>query len=1538
MPEFSKISQYIDQAGLEKDTAFFIKQLASVEASALNTAVKIKSAMSSFNGTQENASSGGTQKAIKDFQQLNLTTANYTKILAAVGLEIDNLTDKQKQQLKNITDNYKIEEQSRQGAKETVKLIQGEIAANEKLSAGRTGLAQTLAVNLAQIKSEKLERERLARVLSTENGSREKAQATIDLLINKGKKLNLETEQGARVNNAYNKTIEKLNNFLIANGDVESKRFKNIGNYNAAAQLVVTALEKERVKLVELEKQRASYNRAGAAPIAGFGRGNSGDKGPTNSANTGATAYSGIGKDAQQATQEVAALDAEITKSRVVIEGFNRVTADLPIGKESQDARKEVALLAQSLLILEKNGLGSTDAAEQLKKKINELTGGLKQTAAATSAIDQINIEISELNKKLQGTEKGSASFNVLTKQIALLKSVSGGLDKTFGKSTQELRALSEAAQRVAEEFGLGSKEFQRFSKIVGDRKDQIADVKNALKFQSSDTKGLDATLQGVQAIAGAYGAYEAVVALTGEENEALAKSMQKLQAVTALVTSVQSIANGLQSDSALVQGILAIKTGALAAVNQVLAGTTTQVAATLTAETIAAEAAAIASAELAAAELAATGAGDVLGATTAIVATETGLLAGAAGTASAALGAEALAADGLAVGLGGVAVAEGAVAAGASVMATAIAATGIGLIVIAIAAGIYKLVTALQDQSAASASVRKANEALAASLKDLTDATKTYEEINRQSVNRQVADLERLTNKRKALGLTAAASLALDLKTAKLKETLADAEVKANDLTEAKLRKSEANATNSARSVVIANKAKFDYLNKVRVTEDKNFDKTILLLDATIKFQTDAAAATASIYDRDKNMFSAAIDSKQEKELLFNQASKLGADERRKLTQESAKIDAELQISFNDFILSNERSTLERRLDAIKSSQAERKKIIEADNRAAQSDPTLSGADKIIAAKKAGADLLKLNKEGEVQLRELKEAFRIRDLNATLEINKIFLEASVETNTAILNNEELTEAQRLEALKASIAARKILIDNAFSNQLSASGISDKDIERIKNTGFFEVENKKITDEELKKLIGEYNKEQLALSVNVQAQLLIISKDYFLKEKKIREDAFKDIDRANNDSTVNSTAKFSRELIALNKSLTSKEISQGAYEKRRILLETGFAKKSLQIEIERVEKSLAATKSGREIEKQLLLELSDLKKATGPQTDEEKRKAADRIKILTDELEATRLVIGQESDLYKQLAKLKADLSDTGVADFERNQQRIITQLESVQRVATIITDTISGLIGAIGERRKAQIQEQIDGVVKRQEFELAANEASGASEEKRAERIAVINARAAAQKEELEKKQKRIDRDRAVAEKNFSIFQIILATAVNIAKAKNPFLKILEAISGAAQLAIAIATPIPRFKKGLFQDYVGQAIVGDGGKREAIFRKRTGAIEITPATDTLTNIEQGDRIAPDADVVIKMMQQSAMADMVRKTNGKTVSQANFGAVMSMALNANAEKIVSAINNKEQLRMAVTGAGIVSFWQHGSNTTQYINEQTNWNN
>lgn len=422
--EFDLLSSYLDESALKKQTDVFLQLLDQIEKKGGNVADTLGLISKKFE-----IKSTGSKELLDDVKKLEITTANYQKVLAAVATEVDNLTDAQKKQLQTINESYKVQEQARAGAKETVNLIKTEIGQVEKLAAGREALAKTIAKNKAEIRSEALERDRLAKVLTTENGSREKAQAIIDLLINKGKKLNLETEQGRRVNEAYNATIAKQNEFILKNADVETKRIKNVGNYSKSAQIIVDAIDKQRLKLKELEDQQVKVQNFGSRTvITGFG------------VNQGKA-----GNDTPKQTEDFAKLQNQINATKATIEGFSRITAQpnfLNVAGKVGDATAEVKFFTKSLIDLERQGLGDSAAAKELRKNLAELTDQISDAKA----------EVKALSSDTRGFDlfAGSVTFAADAMQtFAGAAVLAGASEEDAAEATRTLVAIQSVANGV---------------------------------------------------------------------------------------------------------------------------------------------------------------------------------------------------------------------------------------------------------------------------------------------------------------------------------------------------------------------------------------------------------------------------------------------------------------------------------------------------------------------------------------------------------------------------------------------------------------------------------------------------------------------------------------------------------------------------------------------------------------------------------------------------------------------------------------------------------------------------------------------------------------------------------------------------------------------------------------------------------------------------------------------------------------------------------------------------------------------------------
>jgi hypothetical protein len=158
---------------------------------------------------------------------------------------------------------------------------------------------------------------------------------------------------------------------------------------------------------------------------------------------------------------------------------------------------------------------------------------------------------VNKLNKDLQTTQttaKDSSGTDALTQRLADLdaKLEAGGL--SMREMTQTMKEYQTIAIQAGVTSPIGAQALQNAAGL----KDEIGDLKAQTTALSSDFKGLDTAMSGIEVGAAAFQGVQSAMALAGVENEKLMQTMVKLQAVQGLVNSVTTIANKLNSDSIL--------------------------------------------------------------------------------------------------------------------------------------------------------------------------------------------------------------------------------------------------------------------------------------------------------------------------------------------------------------------------------------------------------------------------------------------------------------------------------------------------------------------------------------------------------------------------------------------------------------------------------------------------------------------------------------------------------------------------------------------------------------------------------------------------------------------------------------------------------------------------------------------------------------------------------------------------------------------------------------------------------------------------
>jgi hypothetical protein len=503
---------------------------------------------------------------------------------------------------------------------------------------------------------------------------------------------------------------------------------------------------------------------------------------------------------------------------------------------------------------------------------------------------------------------------------------------------------------------------------------------------------------------------------------------------------------------------------------------------------------------------------------------------------------------------------------------------------------------------------------------------------------------------------------------------------------------------------------------------------------------------------------------------------------------------------------------------------------------------------------------------------------------------------------------------------------------------------------------------------------------QKSLSENEEAGLstrLRARASAFIKEKQIIEGQRKDeIAGAKNDASkifeINRKASFDNKKLAEEYANDIFLIRQQSIARRREQ-EKEDNDQFIKDQEERLEKEIAVIQSG-EAKRQLaraqgiqlerhaldtayIARVSKVKEGSEARKKLDEKYAKDRADLeysyavaeVNSAIQQAELIIAAKKRANQdttaeetELAKLRMKLSDittqhildNGKKEYKNWQDRLKDTekgLQSIQGLWKGATTFISGLVGANTDKQKNDLEDQKKAVEDKSRADIDAINASALTTQEKADQIAIVEAKAASKKEELTRKQAQLDEKRAKFDKAANIGRIAIETALAVVhqlSSGDPFTAIPRAIAagalGAAELAVAIATPIPKFKDGRDGGPATAAIVGDGGKQEVITSPDLSQAYVTPKSDTLTYLQKDWKVFPD----IESFQASAGGSVpVMHMAGEGGS--NDRLIMAMAREIGSLK--SVITSMPQTKWVMTADGFRKFQIRNNEVTEYLN-------
>lgn len=192
--------------------------------------------------------------------------------------------------------------------------------------------------------------------------------------------------------------------------------------------------------------------------------------------------------------------------------------------------------------------------------------------------------------------------------------------------------------------------------------------------------------------------------------------------------------------------------------------------------------------------------------------------------------------------------------------------------------------------------------------------------------------------------------------------------------------------------------------------------------------------------------------------------------------------------------------------------------------------------------------------------------------------------------------------------------------------------------------------------------------------------------------------------------------------------------------------------------------------------------------------------------------------------IYEKDAKNFADAEKTKEEKAKESMAKTISVMEQLGEISNNLFSAVGEALSIGFDKQKVAVEDLETTQQKAYENEVARINTSTATEAEKADKLKILEAERMAQKEANERKQRKIETERAKWQKAQDISSIISGTALAVVRTLaqgGPFaiaLSVAVGALGAAQLARAIAAPLPKFEKGTDSAPGGYAITDEKG------------------------------------------------------------------------------------------------------------------------
>ena len=185
-----------------------------------------------------------------------------------------------------------------------------------------------------------------------------------------------------------------------------------------------------------------------------------------------------------------------------------------------------------------------------------------------TKGVEQSTKSVEDNLKDIEDSLKAigkSGATDGLTKQMQKLNDVVKNQNLTWGEAGKTIEQYQNIALAAGSTSPIGQEAIRR----AGELKQEVDELTRSIDNAAQRGQALQGALEIGTTLTAGYGALQGVMALAGQENEALMQSLVKMQAAQSVLTGIEQIRNTLTKQSIIVTKLQSVQ-------NWILTGSTT--------------------------------------------------------------------------------------------------------------------------------------------------------------------------------------------------------------------------------------------------------------------------------------------------------------------------------------------------------------------------------------------------------------------------------------------------------------------------------------------------------------------------------------------------------------------------------------------------------------------------------------------------------------------------------------------------------------------------------------------------------------------------------------------------------------------------------------------------------------------------------------------------------------------------------------------------------------------------------------------------